>query len=149
LVEAALRLNAAALEAQNVQIVREFSAAPPVRTEKHTVLQILVNLVTNAIQAMDKTERQDRRLAIRIGLNEKQGVRISVADNGVGIAPENLSRIFEHGFTTRKAGHGLGLHGSALLAGELGGILSVESKGLGHGAIFTLELPFRDQPASS
>ncbi|MCI0535052.1 MAG: ATP-binding protein, partial [Verrucomicrobiales bacterium] len=145
LVEASLRLNAAALEAQNIQIHREFSEAPPIATDKHKVLQILVNLVTNAIQAMDKTGRKDRLLTLRIDLNGQQGIRISVADNGMGIAPENLSRIFEQGFTTRKGGHGLGLHGSALLAGELGGKLSVESPGLGHGAVFTVELPFKNR----
>jgi signal transduction histidine kinase len=59
----------------------------------------------------------------------------------VGILPENLTRIFNHGFTTRKDGHGFGLHSGALAAKELGGSLNVRSDGPGQGAAFTLELP--------
>jgi signal transduction histidine kinase len=68
-------------------------------------------------------------------------VRILVIDNGVGIAPENLTRIFNYGFTTRKGGHGFGLHSGALAAKEIGGSLTVQSDGPGQGASFTLELP--------
>jgi len=68
-------------------------------------------------------------------------VRIAVADNGVGIAPENLECVFRHGFTTRRHGHGFGLHNAALTAKEMGGGLRVESAGVGQGAKFTLELP--------
>jgi signal transduction histidine kinase len=64
-----------------------------------------------------------------------------VIDNGVGILPENLTRIFNHGFTTRKDGHGFGLHSGALAAKEMGGSLNVHSDGPGQGAAFTLELP--------
>ncbi|TVQ96012.1 MAG: histidine kinase, partial [Desulfovibrionales bacterium] len=66
---------------------------------------------------------------------------IQITDNGMGIAPENLTRIFQHGFTTRKDGHGFGLHSGALAARELGGSLTVHSDGLGLGATFSLELP--------
>ena len=62
-------------------------------------------------------------------------------DNGIGIPPENLTRIFNHGFTTRKDGHGFGLHSGALAAKEMGGSLTVHSGGTGQGAAFTLELP--------
>jgi signal transduction histidine kinase len=66
---------------------------------------------------------------------------VRVADNGEGIAPENLTRIFAHGFTTRKEGHGFGLHSCANAAGEMGGKLTAHSDGPGTGATFTLELP--------
>jgi signal transduction histidine kinase len=69
-------------------------------------------------------------------------VRISVHDNGMGIAPEMLTRIFQYGFTTREEGHGFGLHSSALAAQELGGSLNVHSDGPGQGATFSLEIPF-------
>jgi signal transduction histidine kinase len=78
-------------------------------------------------------------------------VKIAVIDNGIGIPPQNLTRIFEHGFTTRKEGHGFGLHNGALVARELGGTLRAYSEGPGKGATFTLELPRRpreDSPAS-
>ncbi|HEY1313813.1 MAG TPA: ATP-binding protein, partial [Steroidobacteraceae bacterium] len=67
---------------------------------------------------------------------------VGVIDNGVGIAPENMHRLFTHGFTTRASGHGFGLHSGALAAQELGGTLSVKSDGPGRGATFTLELPY-------
>ena len=144
LVESALRINAASLESRGVRVIREFSPAPPITTEKHKVLQILVNLITNASQALEQGKQTGRQLTFRIDSVKDQSVRISVADNGMGIAPGDLPRIFGQGFTTRQGGHGLGLHGSALLARELGGNLVVTSGGPGQGAVFTLELPFRN-----
>jgi len=68
-------------------------------------------------------------------------VRFIVEDNGVGIPAGNLIRIFQHGFTTRKDGHGFGLHSAANAAREMKGALTVHSDGPGRGATFTLELP--------
>ena len=72
----------------------------------------------------------------------------TVSDNGIGIPPENLTRIFSHGFSTRKGGHGFGLHSGANAAKEMGGQLSVHSDGVGKGATFTLELPLAARPRS-
>jgi signal transduction histidine kinase len=69
-------------------------------------------------------------------------LRIHVEDNGEGIAPENLPRLFVHGFTTRRHGHGFGLHSCALAAREMGGAITVHSDGPGGGAAFTLDIPF-------
>ena len=68
-------------------------------------------------------------------------VRIAVTDNGVGIAPQHLTSVFRHGFTTKKNGHGFGLHSGANAAKEMGGSLTASSAGTGLGATFTLELP--------
>jgi signal transduction histidine kinase len=68
-------------------------------------------------------------------------VKIVVKDNGVGIPSENLAKIFSHGFTTKKDGHGFGLHSGANAAREMGGSLVARSNGPGPGAEFTLELP--------
>ena len=76
-------------------------------------------------------------------------VRIAVIDNGVGILPENMDRIFNHGFTTRKGGHGFGLHSGALAAQEMGGALHVQSNGPDSGATFTVELPYKPPTPSS
>jgi PAS domain S-box-containing protein len=140
LIEASLRLNATACVRDGVEVRREFAVVPAITVDKHKVLQILVNLVRNAKLACDESGRKDKLLTLRV---EKQatGVRILVIDNGVGIAPENMTRLFTHGFTTRKSGHGFGLHSSALAAQELGGSLRAESKGSGCGATFVLELP--------
>ena len=141
LIEDALRMNAGALVRHDVQLVREYHEhAPEITVEKHKVLQILVNLIRNAKYACDESNRHDKRLTVRV-TNGDDRVRIAVADNGMGIPPENLTRIFAHGFTTKKDGHGFGLHSGALAAKELGGALHVHSEGSNRGATFTLELP--------
>jgi signal transduction histidine kinase len=143
LVEDSLHMNERALSRHDVAVVREFETVPRVNVEKHKILQILVNLVRNAKYACDESGRADKRLTVRVA-NGAGRIRISVADNGVGIPPENLTRIFNHGFTTRKDGHGFGLHSAALAAKEMGGSLTVHSDGPGTGATFTLELPLPD-----
>ncbi len=140
LVEDAMQLNKGALTRHNIKIVRDFADVPPVLTEKHKVLQILVNLIRNAKYACDDRGENDKQITIRI-FNGDGKIKIAIVDNGIGIAPENLTRIFNHGFTTRKEGHGFGLHNGALVARELGGSLSAFSEGPGRGATFTLELP--------
>jgi C4-dicarboxylate-specific signal transduction histidine kinase len=140
LVEDSLRMNSGALTRHGVEVLREYRSEPLVNVDKHKVLQILVNLVRNAKYACDESETSDKQVTLRvITLNER--VCISVSDNGVGIAPENMTRIFNHGFTTRAQGHGFGLHSGALAARELGGTLTVHSDGVGCGASFTLDLP--------
>jgi len=145
LVEDALRMNAGALERHEVEIIREYTEVPPLPLDKHKSLQVLVNLISNAKYALDGSQRPDKRLTLRVGRNGPDRVQIAVIDNGIGIAPENMTRIFALGFTTRKDGHGFGLHSAALAAQEMGGTLGVQSDGLGRGAAFTLELP--RQPA--
>jgi PAS domain S-box-containing protein len=141
LVEDALHINGAALARHFVKVLREFEERPPIVTDKHRVLQILVNLIRNAKYALDDSGRPDRLMTLRIGGDGDGHVKIQVSDNGVGIPPENLTRIFAHGFTTRLNGHGFGLHSSALAVRELGGSIHAQSEGLGKGATFTLLLP--------
>jgi PAS domain S-box-containing protein len=148
LVEDAMRLNAGAFERHKVRVIREFSPVPSIMVDKHKVLQILVNLIRNAKYALDDGGRPDKRMILRIAPGAAGTVRFSVIDNGVGIPPENIIRIFGHGFTTRKGGHGFGLHSGALAARQLGGTLTCQSDGPGKGATFTLELPLA-QPSAS
>ena len=75
-----------------------------------------------------------------------QRLRVEVIDTGVGISGDNLTRIFSHGFTTKKNGQGFGLYSSALAASEMGGTLGVRSDGVGTGATFTVELPTAQEP---
>jgi len=141
-VEDALRMSAESLQRHGVEVVRDYDPAllPTITIEKHKILQILVNLISNAKYACVESKRPDKRLTLRLACDEAS-LRIWVIDNGVGVAPENLTRIFNHGFTTRKDGHGFGLHSSALAASDLGGSLRVQSDGPGQGTTFTLELP--------
>lgn len=140
LVEDSLRLNAGAFARHGVSLKREFGEVPKINVDKHKVLQILVNLVRNAKYACDDSGRTDKLITLRIELCTR-GVRISVIDNGIGIPPENMGRLFRHGFTTRESGHGFGLHSGAIAAQELGGSLHAESEGSGCGAAFVLEIP--------
>lgn len=142
LVEDALRIHAGALARHTVRVVKQFEDVPEIEVDKHKVIQILINLISNAKYALDSAPGEK---VLTVGINGKTGDRVCifVRDNGMGIAPENLTRIFAHGFTTRKTGHGFGLHSGALAAGEMGGSLTVESAGPGKGATFTLELPLR------
>jgi PAS domain S-box-containing protein len=141
LVEDALRLNSGTLARHEVILTKEYDPqVPEVMVERHKVLQILVNLIRNAKYACDESGHPDKRLSVRV-TSANGCVNICTTDNGVGIAPENLTRIFNHGFTTRKDGHGFGLHSGALAAKEMGGTLIAQSEGVGKGASFTLCLP--------
>jgi PAS domain S-box-containing protein len=149
LVEDALQMNAAALARHGILVIRDFHEVPVVSVDKHKVLQILVNLIRNAKYAIDSAARRDKRLTVSIKVNERQMIEITVSDNGIGIAPENLTRIFSHGFTTKRDGHGFGLHSGALAAKEMGGSLSAFSEGPGKGATFVLQLPMSTQKATA
>jgi signal transduction histidine kinase len=142
LLEDSLKMSSASLNKHGVEIIRDYRDTSVIDIDKHKALQILVNLVSNAKHACVESGRADAVLTLqtaRVG----DRMRISVLDNGVGIVAENLTRIFNHGFTTRKSGHGFGLHSAALAARELRGSLTVTSDGSGRGATFTLDLPLQ------
>ena len=147
LVEDALRMNAGSMERHHIKVLREYTETPPVPVDKHKMLQVLVNLIRNAKHACDNSEKPDKQIVLRLSKGNGS-VKVSVCDNGVGIATENLTQIFNYGFTTRKDGHGFGLHNAALIAKEMGGSLAAFSEGAGRGATFTLELPLERQEAN-
>jgi PAS domain S-box-containing protein len=141
LAEDAVRLNAAALARKRVNVVREFAQVPVMRLDRARVLQILVNLISNASSAMENNAQGTGQITLTVDAPEGSRLRVAVRDQGEGIAPQNLTRIFAHGFTTRQSGHGFGLHSCALAAQQMGGTLVAHSDGTGCGATFTLELP--------
>jgi len=144
LMENALKINEEAYNRHNVGLIREFEEVPPILVDKHKVLQILINLLQNAMRACSQSAKQERQVTARIRRNGEDAIRMEVADNGVGIPRENLTRIFAHGFTTQTDGHGFGLHNGALNARQLGGTLTAHSEGSGKGATFILELPLEN-----
>ena len=146
LMEDALRIKTGKLALDAVRIERKFQPVGPVLAEKSKVLQILINLLSNARQACLESGGSTNVITLSI---QPAGdfVRLSVQDTGVGIAPENLTRIFAHGFTTKATGHGFGLHSAAIAAKEMHSSLSVSSPGKGSGATFTLELPLAKPPS--
>lgn len=126
-------------ERHGIELVREYADLPKLALDRHRVFQIVMNLLTNAVQATQ--EAAERRIVLRTRSEGDRRLVIEVADSGCGIPAENLRRIFNHGFTTKRTGHGFGLHGSACAAAEMGGRLTVASDGAGQGACFRLELP--------
>ena len=141
MMEDALRMNSSALERHEVQVRRDYQPCAPIVAEKGKVLQILINLIRNSKYACDESGRTGKFITVKVSPGEPGYTCLIVEDNGIGIPPENLSKVFKHGFTTKATGHGFGVHSSALAAKEMRGALTVFSEGLGHGAAFTLELP--------
>lgn len=139
--EDAIKIHGGAYERHGIKLIREYDTIPHVTLDKHKVMQILINFLSNAKYACDAGDKEQKTVTVRIKQIAKDRVRLEVEDNGIGIAPDNLKRIFSQGFTTRKGGHGFGLHSGALAAKDLGGEISVESDGLGKGANFVLEIP--------
>ena len=141
IVEDALKLCGEALTRHEIVVIRDYEDTPPGMLDRHKVLQILFNLIDNAKNACMEHNGSPRHVTVKIRRLEKQRVRVEIADNGIGIRPENLRYIFTQGFSTRKEGHGFGLHSSVLASQDMGGSLTVHSTGQGAGATFLLDLP--------
>lgn len=141
LIETALQMSSNKTKDPHITIFKSYSASSHIIADKSKLLQILVNLIQNAKDAVSDNGNKVQQIKFEVGCDEKNKLSIKVEDNGAGISPENLTRIFSFGFTTKKNGHGFGLHSSALSAQDMGGVLCVESKGMGEGACFTLTLP--------
>jgi signal transduction histidine kinase len=139
LVEDALSLKRVELENQGVTVVRDFEELPALPVDRHKVLLILINLLNNARDAV-RAGAADKNITLRLRRTSEGGARVEVCDSGSGISAENLTLIFNHGFTTKKDGHGFGLHGSACAAMAMGGQLVAHSDGEGRGATFSLRL---------
>ena len=143
LLEDAIRISGLGLPERKVSIHREYEEMPSFLVEKHKVLQILVNLIKNAGQAMAETGRPSI-LTVGLKLGAAGKVVFSITDNGMGIDNKLVTEIFSYGFTTHKDGHGFGLHNAANAATEMGGSLKVFSDGVDKGATFVMVLPLRE-----
>ena len=141
LVEDAFHIVQPSFERHGVRLERDFEDLPQFAADKHKILQILLNLLRNAKEAVKQSENEPRFIRVSIRRHGDDRVRIEVKDSGIGLAQENLTRIFAHGFTTKSDGHGFGLHSGALAAQQMSGSLWAESDGPGRGAVFILELP--------
>lgn len=142
LVEDALTLNKSICEQAGVRIVRDYQFNEQVIIDRVKLLHILVNVIKNGVDALLESDVRPRIINIQLCKKDDLYFVIQVIDNGVGIAVENIKNIFSQGFTTKKDGHGFGLHASANAAQEMGGSLFAKSTGLGKGATFILTLPF-------
>jgi signal transduction histidine kinase len=128
-----------------IDVVRDYENLPSILSDRHKLLQIVVNLFSNARDAVQASAPDQRRILVRLARNGEE-VRMTVEDSGVGMSEEVLSQLWRFGFTTKKSGHGFGLHNSANVAHEIGATLTARSEGPGLGSRFTLSLPIRHAP---
>jgi signal transduction histidine kinase len=140
LVDDALAIGAAAFANDGIAVEREVDAMPKVPLDRHKVLEILVNLLANAREALEPRPAGERRVTVRATRGAKE-LEIAIEDTGCGIEPGDLDRIFNLGYTTKTGARGFGLHYSACAARELGGRLTASSDGPGRGATFRIALP--------
>ena len=138
--EDAIKINIASIDNNNIKLVYEFEDDPVIAIDKHKLIQILVNLISNAKYAVINSKKEEMQITVGI-YQQGNDVKYVVEDNGIGIEEKDIGRIFEFGFKKRIGGHGYGLHHSALMASELGGSLQAESPGPGKGARFILTIP--------
>jgi signal transduction histidine kinase len=148
IIEDALQLSREQIEKHDIEVEKDYISLPECWMDRHKLMQILINLFSNACNAVIANASGTRIIRVVLKRTGPAHAAIEVSDNGIGIAPDNLTRIFQHGFTTRADGHGFGLHSSAIAAAELGGSLKAESAGIGRGATFMIELPFRPKEES-
>ncbi|HQS31577.1 ATP-binding protein [Polaromonas sp.] len=146
LLDDALRMNDGVLARRGVSVVREFAEVPLLMLDRQQLLQIMINLISNARHAMEDMPGALQQITLRVALVAGNSLRVSLRDEGEGIPSGNLARIFVHGFTTRKTDHGFGLHSCALVARLMGGTLTAHSDGPGRGATFTLDRPINTAP---
>jgi signal transduction histidine kinase len=137
ILEDALTMQSGSLDHHKIKVTRDYADVPEIFVHKTKLVHILVNLINNAKDAMVDTPTGNRVLALSI-YQEGERIVIHVKDTGSGIAAENITRIFSQGFTTKKGGHGFGLHSCANYMKEMGGEIRAESDGKGKGAAFVL-----------
>lgn len=134
LVEESIAVQSESLRKNQVEIVREYDNNEPVNAHRAVLIQILVNIIKNAVEAMQHAD--DRRLTLHIGKDDTGLSFCRVTDTGVGI--EDLSKLFQHGYSTKQTGHGFGLHYCKEAMQQMGGNLIAESDGQDKGASFVL-----------
>ncbi len=144
----ALRIVNSSLTQHGIHVEQMHLTDCVVTGDKHKLIQILVNLISNAKHAVNDAPSTENTITLRSERLNDERVAFVVEDTGIGIAPETQNRLFEHGFTTKKDGHGFGLHSAANAAREMGGELIAHSDGIGNGATFTLFLPLSESRCS-
>jgi DNA-binding LacI/PurR family transcriptional regulator/signal transduction histidine kinase len=142
--ENAVSLQEPRILRDHITVRKQFTAVPPVVAPRAKLVHVLVNLVKNAVEAMRGPDEQPRVLTLE-ARPEREGVLVRISDTGEGIRGEHQEKIFSYGFTTKRDGHGFGLHTCANYMSQMGGTIQVESEGPGRGATFTLYFPAKNQ----
>lgn len=144
LVMEAAQIQKGRLESNDVKMEMEFLVSAQIRVQKSKFVQVLVNLIKNAYEATLELPPDHRHVHILVSRKDPETVRIEIHDNGVGIDPDHLTRVFHQGYTTKQDGKGFGLHFCGNVVSEMKGHIHVRSAGRGQGATFVIELPDAD-----
>jgi signal transduction histidine kinase len=144
LLDKSIKIGGNDLDRYGIELKRDYADIAPVQLDVNKLMQVLVNLVSNGRDSLEKSTAKHKILSISIFDSKEGKIKIKVEDNGLGIPLENLTKVFSYGFTTKENGHGFGLHASALAIQQMGGTLTVSSDGVGKGASFVIELPIAD-----
>jgi len=140
-----LAMHGSSITKHGIQIDRQLSPLPTIVVERSKLLQVIDNVIKNAVESMASVQRPDRVLTVCTKSEDGYAV-ISVTDTGHGIRDEHLKNIFRFGFTTKQDGNGFGLHSAAIAMNEMGGSIRATSGGWGTGATFMLTLPLVAEP---
>jgi len=141
LVGEALAVNRDLLEEIEIAVIQEFQEVPQLIVDKHQLLQILVDIIRNGCQAMESVSQRHLVVRVKLIIGPPDSICLEVQDTGSGIPPEDLTKIFGQGYSTKYGGRGVSLHHGALMAKNMGGALRAHSEGRGQGATFFLDLP--------
>jgi signal transduction histidine kinase len=149
-VEDALKISGDDFSIHNITVQRDYCELKPIMVNKIKLLQIMINLIMNAKQALVESPQTNKMITLKITEPNKNVFTIEVTDNGIGISSEALKQLFQYGFTTKKTGHGFGLHSSSIAAEEMRGKIEIFSEGENKGTTVSLLLPYQiEAPVSA
>ncbi len=137
-------MQAGSIDRHGLTVNKELGPIDPIEAQRSKLIHVLVNLIKNAKEAMVKNPPKQKVLTIKTWQNHNN-IYLSISDNGSGIRKENVNKVFKHGFTTKRNGHGFGLHSCANYMAEMGGSIRVESEGQGKGTTFICLFPKKDK----
>jgi len=140
ILDEAINIQANLVKSQHIQLKRHYQKVVDIFAEKAKVYQIVNNLLVNAIQAATDIENKLHTIDLDIYQQDDE-IIFKIRDDGKGIKEQDLTKIFHHGYTTKKTGHGFGLHSCANLMSEMHGEIHAESAGIGKGSCFILIFP--------
>jgi signal transduction histidine kinase len=142
-IEDVLKMNRNIIETNGIQVVKKYDRQVKAMAQKTKLLHILINIVKNAVESMQYGQTAVRILTVEV-TNDTESVFIRISDTGPGIEEGKLESIFAYGFTTKRTGHGFGLHSCANYMTEMKGRIWAEKAEKGTGAVFIMQ--FRSQP---
>lgn len=141
LISQAVSINQQLIQSMGVRLVKNVPELPELMLNRNKITQILVNMIRNGLQAMQDRSPSQRLLKINCRLLNQRDLEIEVSDTGIGFDEQTQAKLFTHGFSTKTAGNGLGLHYCANAIREIGGGISASSAGPGLGATFRIIVP--------